>query len=274
MDCPVYLTGSQPVGAVHLPFGEREKKMKSRKKITDLETVDKIKAAVVDVINKPENFHGDGEDAWTITDSVIVEDKVSATVLNALIGRNIDGSPLSDGAINFENKVRLLVLSRQACTCDSNGDLINSDEKTFAMDPFLENAPGPDDKPVEGDLVVCKRGLRDGFNKMSPYEISSFERQHWHEKFRWRNGMRNNYKEYKVDADGCINVDTKDAIGLLQRKGERIAFPKFATKNSNRPGDKQRLITNWLYREVSPDYKKPAAATQPSNNSNNNNQKR
>jgi hypothetical protein len=232
-------------------------------KIKGLKSKSKIKEAVVQIINEPSNYMGQGENGWTITEQIMVDDEASAAVLNALVGANVDGTQMSRGMIQFDKPIRLKVLTRQACVCDKDGKIINSADKVFACDPFLDGAPESDTEPQEGDVVLVKLGLRDEFNTKQPHEIKKFERIHEHEERPWRNGMRNNYKEYSVDADGCINCVPADAIQLLSKYGEKLVFPKFAAENSNGRGRKQRKITNWRFREVPPDYKKP----QPTNNS-------
>jgi hypothetical protein len=235
-------------------------KREKKESLKGIKNVERLTKEVKAVVANPDNYHGKTDDAWTLSEMIADDDNVAGVLLQVVTGSTVDGSQLPHGAQAFKGGVKLKVLSRQACIADKSGTIINSKDKTFAMDPFLTDAPGPDDEPVEGDIVIVKGGLREGFYSKQPLEIVKFERQHEHEPFPWREGKRNYYSEYHVDADGCITVEPIDAISLLSKKGEKLVFPKFAIKNSNYRDKPQRTITNWWFREVPPTYKKEQSA--------------
>jgi hypothetical protein len=95
-------------------------------------------------------------------------------------------------------------------------------------------------------------------------KAAEMEMRSMHKPYRWRDGgLRNLYIEYVVDEDGCITVDPQDAVALLKRNGADIVFPRFKKSGlEEEAGKKRRLISNWFFREVPPDYTEDKPAPQ------------
>jgi hypothetical protein len=196
-------------------------------------------------------------DGWTVTENVHGVDRLSLSILAALCAGG-DG-----GRRSAVQTIRLKVLTRQAVSADAAGNIING--SLTGCSAFEMRAPAIDSPAIEGDIIVVKQNPRDKSDNgkdMTPEEADAFEKRHMHEPYRWRDYLRHEYNEYQVDADGCVNVTPTDAIYLLKRRGENVVFPKFRTQptQSGRPS---RVITNWFFREVPPDYTDNNEADEP-----------
>lgn len=225
-------------------------------KVKNKETQHKQAAKIISTPSAYKPGETKPEEGWSATELAAAEcDSANVAMKNILAGRGEDGaSPAPEGAGGFDGMVRLKVLTRQACVCDKEGTPINNGNG-MGMDPFFDGAKD-DEEPQVGDIVIWKGDLREGFLKKTPHEIARFEREHEHEPFPWREGMRHYYKDFHVDADGCISVKPHIAVEMLTRRGEKITFPKFAAQTNAAQGKTQRKITNWWFREVPQDYKK------------------
>jgi len=228
--------------------------------------IEQIKATIED----KSLYLSPADEGWSVTDALLEGGRIGAGVLQSLGSRDLQGEPKAVGDESPITNIRLKVLSRQACTCDANGKILNtqSAEKPMSVDPFYMDAPGADTEPQNGDVVLAKGGLRKDMMRMSPLKISTFERQHMHDPKPWKDGKRNFFIECVVDDDGCISVKPDIAAQLLTRNGERLVWPKFKAKNTNNIDKPQRQLTNWLFKEVRPDYKKETQTTTPNNQNN------
>lgn len=219
--------------------------------------VDRRGQAIRQALEARENYFGTGERGWTVTEMLIGIDQVTIAVLNALCGTMVTGEKKGAGSRPPIRTIKLKVLTRQACSCDAQGNIING--TLTGCDRFAKDAPSIDTPPIPGDIIVVKGDLRtkeDIGEDPTPRALANFEQRHQHEKFRFRSALRNNYDEYEVDADGCITVEPAHAIQLLRRNGEELVFPKFKREalGDTRP---QRVISNWFFREVPPNYSEP-----------------
>lgn len=147
--------------------------------------------------------------------------------------------------VSTQMRIKIKVLSRQGCHLDADGNEINTRPKE------LELCVKPTDKPLPGDKVVVRDGMK-VLNKLSkPYEGAERNRDIMMGK------SINLESVYTVDEDCCINVTIKDAFTLLGKAGKRLVMPEFkpAISNLNRDDRKlERRISNWLYQEVPQDF--------------------
>jgi len=233
------------------------------KKIKNAVGIENQMDAIKSTIEDTSLYLSSADEGWSVTDALLEGGKIGAGILQSLGSRDLQGDPKAVGDELPIKNIKLKVLSRQACICDADGNILNTEnkEKPMSIDPFLMTAPGPETEPVQGDIVLAKGGLRKDMMRMQPLKISTFERQHMHDPKPWKTGKRNFFIECVVDADGCISVHPDIAAQLLTRNGERLVWPKFKSPNSNNVGKPQRQLSNWLFREVPPDYKKPQTTT-------------
>jgi len=236
-------------------------KMKNQN-IERVQNVKELHALIMSTMADQSTYFSDSENGWTITSCVQSTGRVGIAVRNAINGTHIDGSALKKGEGATVAPIKLKVLSRQACQVDKDCKPINHASKMFAKEDDADkaaNMPTVNTPPVEGDFILIKGDAREvnerGTRMIAAY-AAEFEQRHQHEKYKWRNGLRNFYTEYQVDADGCISVSPQDAFTLLSRFGESISFPVFQKESTPlSPGMRaRRVITNWLFREVPRNY--------------------
>lgn len=141
---------------------------------------------------------------------------------------------------------RFKVLTRQACCRTAEGFKIHQSEESLE---FL----GDDgdiicdakDKPVPGDIVEWK-GYRKTWDEDQDRDIDTGVLREWALR-----GIRpEEFIEFEVDDDGCIWVPYPYALSMLQKHGERIAFPEFKKRDKTKRS--KRRVTNWWFQEVHP----------------------
>lgn len=242
-----------------------------------LELYQKVQRTIED----PSKYMSDDPDGWSITSIVSSTSRANSAAMNVLSRRNMDGGILPDGQSKPMKPIKLKVLTRQACSADKDGKILNHARKLLAHEEDEAKAgsfPRVETLPVAGDFVLVQGDMREINEvgvRMTPDVAFDFERRHQHEKYKWKNGLKNFYKDYAVDEDGCILVEPIDAVQLLKFYGEEVVFPKFRKEDlALESGMKaRRVITNWMYREVPADYKEPKeTAPQQQQNTQNQNQ--
>lgn len=230
------------------------------KKIDKLKNKEAQRKEAQDVISDPLSYvPGElaPENGWSATEIAGAGHTGGAiAMMNVLTRRGLNGvDHAPEGSVEFEGKIRLRVLTRQACVCDRELKPLNN-PLGMGMDPAYMDGAKENEEPQQGDIVIWKGDLREGFAKKTPNEIARFEREHEHEKAPWREGMRHLYKEFVVDADGCITVRAATAVDMLTRRGERLSFPKFSHRPAPHSTRPERTISNWWFREVPGDFRK------------------
>ena len=141
-------------------------------------------------------------------------------------------------AIAQHIRVKLEVLTRQACTHDASGAKLEDAE--FG------------DKPLDGDIVRLNVGKRLGIGG-EPLS------QQDHVTLRQR-GLTDAITQDFMIIDGCIEVPYSLAVGLLADYGFRCSKPEHYSVGPSKKAmseaqvtgklPRTRVIANWLYREA------------------------
>ncbi len=212
------------------------------------------------------NYYSEkNSEGWSLTELIKEPSGGGMHALQIIMGHDRKGrtrgdiQPLTDNGLPF--LYRLKVLTRQACSRDKDGTIINGWDKDQTEDyedyqspdnDFII-VPGPKDEPCEGDIVRIKGDFRekdeDGNLLNKQYREYALE-----------NGKDiHHYKDVAIDKDGCITVDFNSAMQLLKLNGMRVVkAPRFRKRDKVKDQKKepQRQIVNWLYEEVPREYKK------------------
>lgn len=193
--------------------------------------------------------YGWGPGEWNLTELIQSKDArkyLAYQILEGVMpdGRKHPGAELRDetgGLFCF----KLQVLTRQACIRDKNGRRIWLHEE--ARDNVGESddlVPDAKDKPKPGDVVEIK-GYVKTWDDEHDREVDASVKREWS-----MQGKRpEEYQEYVLDKDCCIEVPYPFVLQMMSKNGERLVVPQFK-KRGRRQGPQKRRITNWWYREV------------------------
>jgi hypothetical protein len=209
--------------------------------------------------------YGDGPDQWTVTELINENSNASSAARRAIEGvddkGNVAGRGHMPGLDGAPFRVKLRVLSRQACYRDADGRPINywdvTDDGEYSDGG--EHCPSATDKPLPGDEVWVK-GNPITHHPDEGHRLLKKDRMALHRREEARLGHECKpdialfyWDKYPVDEDGCINATYLHAVQLLTTKGKRIVMPEFTT-GARRKKDPmtKRLITNWQFEEVPP----------------------
>jgi hypothetical protein len=200
----------------------------------------------------PDNY-GFDNGQWNLTDIIVESSSLRFPALQLIAGDQPNGKPSPGGPMRGRDgeklRFRLQVLTRQACSRDKDGNPLNGWDK----DKQGDGNPEPGDSPQHGDVVRIKGDFKQRDSAGNELRLAArVAARHRGEEI-W------NYAEKIVDEDGCISCNYAQAHQLLSQKGYRIVFPEHrqrdkAAEEKNKP---QRTITNWHFKEVPVDYKKP-----------------
>lgn len=209
------------------------------------------KKRIADIMKNPDNY-GSSEEQWSFTQITRAlktdgnEKRKAELCLASLDGLEVDGKRHHERAVKWNGTApvfRLRVLSRQACHEDKDGNRLwwRQDAKQF-NGTESDIVVSHDDAPVAGDIVRCKIDM-EPFNDEGKRMSTSDQEALIHE------GREiTNYNRFDVDKNSCITVGYPDVMMLLNKNGERLAFPQFQKMDRRNKAD--RKITNWLFREV------------------------
>lgn len=207
-----------------------------------IKEIEKKRERINKTISK-RNYKGKSDDkTWSLTDIInqftrSTSAQMTSTHIN---GDDSTGKKIKTNILDAID-VKIKVLSRQACYCDSDGTLISKD-------PLTDNFVLYTDLPVDGDIVRVKRGnlvVNENTEKLYTFQELSH--------MRMMDIPTYKFEDYVVE-DGCIEVNGTDAMHLLSTKGKRIVVPRYTKPHSVYQKDptkgKERRITNWLFEEV------------------------
>lgn len=220
-------------------------------------------------IIRPDSY-GTGKDQWTLTELISTATNASEDAFRLIQGVDEMGAVVDMGAMmgpgGLPLTIKLKVLSRQACYETADGKGINDWDSTYLVGENDNNelCPAFDEPPHLGDVVWVKQnplthdpetGKRI-WKKTGLVVIARTEAEMGRE-IKPDKALYY-YLKYSVDKDECITVPFLIALQLLKTKGARIVLAKF--KSGSKRGDpkKTRQITNWLFKEVCEDEKKPS----------------
>ena len=215
----------------------------------------------------PKNY-GTGPDQWCLTELITTGTNASEEVFRLLAGIDQDGKEVNDGAMKDAGGLpltfKLRVLSRQACFETKDGRGINDWDTTDIVgeNDNQELCPAFDELPVEGDVVWVKGNAYTHcpvtgdrvWKKVAKRMIARFESEVGRKVKPFRALWR--HSKYPVDADGCITVPYYQAVQLLRNNGFRIPMYQFTSGPRRGDPKKVRVITNWHFKEVTPDDEK------------------
>lgn len=182
---------------------------------------------------------------WNLTDVIADDDPRKFVVYEVLEGIQADRrTKRPDLAPRIDFKFE--VLTRQACCRDKHGNTLwqNKEAMTLYGEPD-DLLPEYNEKPKPGDVVEWKgHAITVDPDNDNPVDAKTLKK--------WaRMGKRpNEYKEYVVDADGCITVWYPQCLEMLSRKGFRGAKPQF--RKTHIKDKTRRRMTNWWFKEVDP----------------------
>lgn len=197
----------------------------------------------------------DASEGWSLTD-IITQARASSSAHMAAVlisGYNLAGKKTNGNPVVNTINVKLKVVSRQACYKDEDGKILQKDP---TRNDFVLNG----ELPQEGDTVRVKTGSK-LYDEYSGDALNVWQ----------RNALINSgdsvyeYEEFEVDENGCITLPMPLAWTLLKTNGVRVKSPQFGKAHSTlakKDPDlaEKRIITNWLYEEVSEDYLSPENA--------------
>ena len=176
--------------------------------------------------------YGFEEGNWNLTDIMITglsTPGIAQIAYGILLGMDENGRTIH--ALAPDVKFRLRVHSRQACYCDKNENELN------------KNEINPKEQPHPGDMIRMEVALRPAEDRK---DLATREMRKW----ATRGEDLYLYDWYEIDDDLCITVPMTFAHKMLKLKGKRLVFPEFARQRKSRT-----VGVNWLYEEVSTDYK-------------------
>ena len=212
-----------------------------------------------------ENY-GKGEGKWCLSELFAEGSDVARAAARMVAGTLPDGKPRQDGPLKSNGvpmTFRLRVLSRQACTKTVDGEWINTWDTTATAEPGKacytgELCPLHSEPPKPGDEVWIK-GDAYTHDKLTGKPTTKSVRQAMVARMELdldrtiKPQMATHaWTQIKVDDDLCITVGYAHAAQLLRLHGKRLAKAKWtATRRKDNPSN--RMITNWLFEEVTPD---------------------
>ncbi len=219
---------------------------------------------------RPDNY-GKGDGEWCLTEILNARSGAASSAIRYIEGVDSAGKPIKGrrGALRMDDGrelvIKLRVLSRQACTEDSDGKGINTWDttETDAENYNNEFCPEVGDKPLTGDVVWVKGDARThdpvtGEPLTKRFRLALVARMEAKLGRKIKPALATHYQDkYTVDKDGCIVVPYVTALQLLSLKGRGLVLPQF--KGGAKRGDKvkSRRITNWLFEEVCKGDEKP-----------------
>ncbi len=210
--------------------------------------------------------YGRGEGKWNLTELISESTSYAMVARRMIAGVNDKGVVRPElvlkGGDGLPFRVKLKVLTRQACIAAADGQGINTWDTTKmpGTNDDGELCPALDDKPKPGDVVAVKGDAitHDPITNeplVARHRRALVQRMEAELDRPIKPDMATYYwTNYTVDKDGCITVSYDHACQLLTTRGHRLVFPKFTSGPNKKPGS--RMILNWLYKEVTPDDEK------------------
>ncbi|MCP4640595.1 MAG: hypothetical protein GY851_09190 [bacterium] len=187
---------------------------------------------------------------WSLTD--IMLDANERRHMAYFIFDGLDASGTKQPGREFNNPdgttftFRFEVLTRQACCRDKNGVRFwdRAQGREVWGDEKKDLLPEVGDMPKPGDVVEWKAQRKAVDEQGNEVDARTLKR--------WAiNGERpEDYVEFIVDKDGCINVPYPFALAMLTRKGQKISQPRF--RKIDKADKTRRKLTNWWFREAPP----------------------
>jgi hypothetical protein len=214
--------------------------------VRQLPAMDKVIASLRQVIRADNYGFGPGD--WNMTELVQESDQRKYVAFQMIEG--IDHERRRDTNQGLGLTYRLRVLTRQACVRDKAGNRIwPTNEPKINLGNPEDIVPNHEDLPEPGDVVEWKGSVKATDDRGNIVDAKIIRR--------WAlQGIRpENYHEFEVDKDLCINVRYPQIIEMLTRKGRKLSYPQF--RKINKASKEKRRITNWWFEEVPIDYKAP-----------------
>jgi hypothetical protein len=187
--------------------------------------------------------YGFGPGQWNITDIIKSDDPRKDLCMYVFEGKLEDGKVYEDqklvGLDGNPMLFKLKVLTRQACTNDSDGHRIFKSksglDKSGDTGDFVSEFG---DLPHPGDEISFKISFKsrdeDGLRMTTSKLMSKvMDGQDIYSR-----------RVCRVDKDLCITLPNPFALSALQRHGYRISFPEWDVQY------KPRKVSNWWFQEV------------------------
>jgi len=200
------------------------------KDIPEVPAINKVIAALR--LNITYANYGFEEGQWNLTDLIQETDTRKYIAYHVLEGIDQDRKKDTSYGVKTDMGTDILfkfrVHTRQACCRDKDGHKVwlRQEAKDNVGNPG-DIVPNYEEKPKTGDIVEWKanRKYTDERGQIVDQKI----------KKRWAlQGIRpDNYIEFRVDKDGCIQVPYPYALAMLRNKGKRLSFPQFRKVNKH-----------------------------------------